>query len=455
VENVREGLDAPGEWYLDRKTGELAVRAKPGEDLARAEVIAPVAPALVRLAGDAATGRLVEHVAFRGLRFEHAHFELPKGNSNDRQGSASVPAAIVLKGARHCAFERCEVTRIGTFAFELQDGCRDNRFVRNRIHHVAAGAFRVNGGDGRASPLARTGRNVIADNEIAHYGEVFPSAVGILLMHTDGNVVAHNRIHHGGYTGVSLGWRWGYMRSVSRDNVVEQNHIHHIGQGLLSDMGAVYTLGLSPGTVIRNNLIHDVDANHYGGWGIYNDEGSSHLLIERNVVYRTKFAGYNIHYAKEVTVRNNVFALARIEQLSRGRNEPHVSVYFERNIVYWTEGRLHAKNWKDVPYDFYFQPKKGTNKGGTRKAASTFEMDWNLYFNPGLKREQVKFGGVPLDAWRKRGKDVHSLYADPQFVDPAKGDFRLKPGSPAFRLGFEPIDVSGVGPRGAVGPEGR
>jgi hypothetical protein len=39
------------------------------------------------------------------------------------------------------------------------------------------------------------------------------------------------------------------------------------------------------------------------------------------------------------------------------------------------------------------------------------------------------------------------LIADPMFVDPAQGDYRLKPESPALRLGFQPIDVSGIGLR--------
>ena len=95
------------------------------------------------------------------------------------------------------------------------------------------------------------------------------------------------------------------------------------------------------------------------------------------MVYNTKFSGYNIHYAKEVTVRNNIFALGRLEQLSRGRVEPHRSVYFENNIVYWKEGELFSKNWKDKPYQFYYNPKDGV---AGRETTSTFEADWNVYF---------------------------------------------------------------------------
>jgi len=157
----------------------------------------------------------------------------------------SVPAAIGLTGGRNCTFDHCEITNIGTFAFEISTGCTGNRFTHNNMSRIGAGGFRVNGGTEKDHPLERTGHNVITDNVLGHYGEEYPSAVGILLMHTNANIVAHNDIHHGWYTGISIGWNWGYQRSSSRDNRVEYNHIHHIGQGLLSDMGAIYTLGIS------------------------------------------------------------------------------------------------------------------------------------------------------------------------------------------------------------------
>ncbi|MDP8244311.1 MAG: right-handed parallel beta-helix repeat-containing protein [Candidatus Hinthialibacter antarcticus] len=448
VENVFEGLDQPGEWYLNKKTGVLSIIPMPGEDLNKAEVIAPSLPEFIRYEGDPANRRFVENINIENLAFEYTNFELPVGNSNDRQGSSSVPAAITMIGAKNCVIQHCEISKLGTFTVDISTGCTNNKFLSNHIHHIGAGGFRVNGGSYDSSPLMRTGFNTINDNVIEYFGEEYPSAVGVLLMNTQGNRVAHNEIHHGWYTGVSLGWSWGYQPSISRDNVVEFNHIHDIGQGLLSDMGAIYTLGLSPGSVLRNNLIHDVNANHYGGWGIYNDEGSSHLLIENNIVYNTKFAGYNIHFCKEVTVRNNVFALGKLQQLSRSRVEPHQSVFFENNIIYWKEGELLDNKWKDETYDFYFHPK---NDSGVREAKSTFTMDWNVFFNPTQPLSDVEFNGMSIDEWRKQGKDQHSVYADPMFVDVDNFDFRLKENSPALDLGFQPIDMSRVGPRSKPG----
>lgn len=444
VENVYEGLDEPGEWYLNEQTGVLSYMPMPDEDLQTAEVIAPVLPEFIRFEGEPLKQHYVEHINFQNLTFMYTNWDLPPGNSNDRQGSASVPACITMKGARHVSFTNCTVKNIGTFAFELVDGSAYNRFEHNNLSYLGAGGFRVNGGDDDSHPLLRTGYNVISDNHLHHFGEIYPSAVGILLMHTNHNKVVHNRIHHGYYTGISIGWEWGYQRSVATHNRIEYNHIHDIGQGLLSDMGAIYTLGVSPGTTIRNNFIHDVNSHHYGGWGIYNDEGSTHILIENNIVYNTKFSGYNIHYGRELIVRNNIFALARLNELSRSRVEPHKSVFFERNIVYWTRGELMAGNWSDQPYSFHFHPK---NDNGTRKVHSTFEMDYNLYYNPSIPVDSIRFQDQIFAEWQERGKDVHSMIADPSFVDPENYDFRLKPDSPVFDLGFQPIDMSTIGPR--------
>jgi hypothetical protein len=138
-----------------------------------------------------------------------------------------------------------------------------------------------------------------------------------------------------------------------------------------------------------------------------------------------------------------------MQQLSRSRVESHKSVYFENNIVYWKEGKLLDGNWKDVPYTFYFHPK---NKEGTHEVTETFDMDWNIYFNPAKSLNEVDFNGKNLKDWQKGGKDAHSVFTDPLFTDVDNFDFRLKPGSPAFQLGFKDIDMSKVGPREATGP---
>ena len=165
---------------------------------------------------------------------------------------------------------------------------------------------------------------------------------------------------------------------------------------MLSDMGGNYNLGVQPGTIIRNNLFHDIDSHGYGGWGIYTDEGSSYITIENNLVHHTKSGGFHQHYGRENIVRNNIFAFARIGQIIRSRMEDHLSFTFTNNIVYWSEGPLLGSNWSDDKY----------------------ALDYNCYYN--TTGEPVMFKDWTFDEWKARGQDTHSIIADPLFADPGK-----------------------------------
>ena len=427
VENLPEALDAPGEWYLDRREGVLSYIPPPGEDPREAEIVAPVLTELVRLRGDADAGELVEHVRLSGLAFRHADWTLgPRGHS-DAQADVSVGAAVALEGAHHCVLENVEVAHVGRYGVSLGHGCRDNRLERCHIHDLGAGGVLLGETGLPEDERGRGERNTVFNCFIHDGGHVHASGVGVWIGKSSYNAVRNNEISDFFYTGVSVGWSWGYQPSSAHDNLIEYNHIHHIGFGVLSDMGGIYTLGQSQGTRERYNIIHHVESATYGGWGIYPDEGSTDILIENNIVYRTKTGGFHQHYGRDNIVRNNVFAFARTAQLQRTRNEKHRSFVFERNIVYYDEGDLLASNWS----------------GGRDR----FEMDHNIYWN--ASGEPVKFAGKTSEEWQEIGHDAHSAIADPLFVDAQGYDFRLRPGSPALKLGFKPIDTSEVGLRGS------
>ena len=99
IENIKAALDAPGEWFLDRG-GDLFYIPLPGEDMAKAEVVAPLLTGLVRFAGDPHSGRLVEHVTLRGLSFQHARFPLPAQGLNGLQAAMSLTAAGCRRRSR-------------------------------------------------------------------------------------------------------------------------------------------------------------------------------------------------------------------------------------------------------------------------------------------------------------------------------------------------------------------
>ncbi|MEM2885611.1 MAG: right-handed parallel beta-helix repeat-containing protein, partial [Thermoproteota archaeon] len=429
AEHAFELLDEPGEWYLDRASGKLYYLPMPGEDLGGAEVVAPVLPQLLRLEGEPESGNFVEHLEFRGLAFEHAEWSLPPEASGFRQAAIGVPASIHCEGARHCSFEGCTVSHVGTYAIELSRGCHGNSISRCALFDLGAGGIKIGEQTARDGEPEQAEGNSVSDCRIHDGGLVFHSAVGIWIGQSFGNTISHNEIHDFYYTGISVGWTWGYGPSLAKDNVVEFNHVHHIGARsdgdgpILSDMGGIYALGARPGTVIRSNVFHDVAGYRYGGWGIYLDEGSTGVLVEGNLVYGTTHGGFHQHYGRENLVRNNIFAFGRDAQIQRSRSEAHLSFRFERNIVYWSEGELLAGNFDNL----------------------NFEFDRNLYWRVG--GGEVRFGKLSWEEWRAKGLDSGSLIADPMFADARAGDFTLGPSSPAFALGFEPIDFEKVGPR--------
>ena len=414
VENVFEALREPGDWYLDRKAGALYYVPMPGERMGSADVIAPVLPQLMLFEGDAETGRGVRHVRFQDITFSHTEWDYPPNVASSNQAANEAPGAVSLRHAHNCSFRRCAVSNVGTYGIELLDGCTEIKIRGCDITGLGAGGVKIWHG---------CRRNTISDCEIGPGGAIFHSAVGVLVGQSSGNKVVHNHIHDFYYTGISVGWTWGYAEGDAYGNIVEFNHVHDIGKGYLSDMGGIYTLGMSPGTRIRNNIFHDVTCRGYGGWAIYTDEGSTDILIENNLSYRVNGAPFHQHYGRENVIQNNIWALGEESAIERSRLEAHDSIIFRRNVVYLEEGVVLGRNWQE--------PK------------AVFES--NLYFDP--KRKKLDFGGRTFKQWQALGMDGGSVVADPKFVNPGKYDFRLRKSSPAFKLGFLPIDLSSMGPR--------
>jgi hypothetical protein len=436
IENVPEALDAPDEWYLDTATGVLSYLAPNGLNPNNAIVVAPRLTTLVSVQGHPATLKAARNIAFQGITFSETDYMARADGWISPQAAMPIEASIGLHFTTRSRFEQCTFENLGGYALQLGRGAQDCEIRHCTIRGSAAGGIRVGEPNERQPDDFTACRgHKITDNRLHQLGRVFAPAVGIIVFQSGRNHIAHNEIHDLYYTAISVGWNWGYQETPCRDNLIEFNHLHHIGQGRLSDMGGVYTLGIQQGTIVRNNLIHDVTSYDYGGWGLYTDEGSTGILLESNVVYHCKSSGFHQHYGRDNTVRHNVFAFNRENQLMRTRDEDHTSFHFTNNIVYFDSGKLLGSSWRN----------------------NRFVIDRNLYFDlrAGTDPSRMDFAGGSWDAWKARGHDTHSLVADPRFVDPASRDFRLKPESPAFGLGFHPPDVRNVGPRPVPDPSRR
>lgn len=421
VENYPAALDAPGEWYLDRTSGVLSYWPAPDEDMSKVQAVAPVTRSLLRLEGDFANGRYIDHVYFKGLTFEHSAWKIPDRGTADGQAAVSQQSAVFGQGIRHCRFENCTLRYLGEYALHLGQGCQHNEILRCHLHDLGAGGLRIGHTRSPAGDADACRYNTIDNCFVHDGGHVFDAGVGIWIGMSDHNTVSHNVVRDFDYTGISVGWSWGYVSSACNHNLIEYNHVSNIGRGVLSDMGGIYTLGLQPGTVVRNNIFHHIYSYDYGGWGLYTDEGSSHIVMENNLVHKTKTGGFHQHYGKENILRNNIFAFAREAQLQYSRPQEPLSFTFERNIVYFDNGHLLKGNWD----------------------GDEFKMDHNIYWD--TSEPKISFAGYSFAQWQQRGLDTNSRIVDPQFIDPEHFDFRLKKGSPVLEVGFKPLDLDKVG----------
>jgi len=454
LDNVFEALTEPGQWYLDKVAGKLYYIPLPGETMDNTVITAPVTAQFITVTGLPESGDYVENLHFEGLTFANSDCRFPlivetsevNGYSfglfhdgaqmrtfgtatqpiaGTPQGALHVPGVLYFEGAKHCSVTDCTIKHIGWYGIELGEGCFGNTLAYNDIYDTGAGGIKLGGSTARGSLCRRNGANQITDNHIYDLTHVYHGATGILSIHSCDNTISHNHIHDMTYTGISCGWIWGYAENVSKNNKIEKNLIHDLGKGVMSDMGGIYTLGGQPGTEINGNLIYNVEKNNYGGWGIYFDEGSSHIIAQNNICYNMSSQPFHQHYGRENTIRNNIFACGREGQLRITRKEDHMSVICERNIII-TEGTG------------YFIPAMDEVA-----AAGNIISDLNLFWTTG----DPEAAEADLEGWKALGQDSHSVFADPGIRDLFHNQFDLKEDSPAYAIGFKPIDMSDVGPR--------
>ena len=446
-ENVRAGFDAPGEWFYDAKGGQILYRPLPGE---RLETLAAYAPSskisrLVEFKGDPDKGAYVHDIVFRDLAFAHSDAASDYADEggptqvNQLQAASTADGAVTLEGVRRLTFEKCTFAHTGNYGLRFNDGCVSNKIVRCHLYDLGAGGVWMGARSGHVAAgeqlmrrviLPRAPRatafNLIQNCTIHEGGRFNPEATGVALTHVSDSKVLDCDIYDFYYTGVSVGWTWGFRGSVAQRNEVARNRIYDLGKGIMSDMGGVYTLGTSYGTTVHDNVIHDVWAYSYGGWALYTDEGSEGIVMERNLCWNTTDGGFHQHYGTGCVIRNNIFAWNR--KLGAVRTQRQVvqdipcTLHFVNNIVLVREGPLVGRGPRGV--------------GGI----------WanNLWYD--CSGGKPELDGLDWDAWRTCGKETGGVYGDPLFENAAGYDFRLKPNSPAFALGFKGWDygIAGV-----------
>ncbi len=429
LENYPAALDTSNEWMLQNDT----IRYIPAEGMHKVEAVIPVMEKLLVIQGDSTLP--VENILFDGIAFKYCNYIF--NGYEAYQAAQKIDAAIMIDNAQNIRFNHCEIAHTGQYAIWLRKGVRNCEISHCYLHDTGAGGIRIGETVIRDDKTQWTSNNKV-DNCIIHSGGLdFPSAVGIFIANSGDNLITHNDVGDFRYTGISVGWVWGYAFSPSINNRITYNHIHHIGWGVLSDMAAIYTLGNSERTVVSHNRIDDVYSYDYGGWGLYADEGTTNIMMENNLVYHTKTGGFHQHYGKGNIVRNNIFAFNKKFQAQFSRVEKHHSLDFKNNIILTDSGYFLQGAWQ----------------------TGDVTPDSNCYWN--MNNDKVIFiqstgsyGANPknyltLKEWQqKSGKDLHSIMQDPRFVNASAYNFKIKNKSVIKKIGFKPFDIDAAGVTG-------
>lgn len=444
LENYRGALDEPGEWFFDETSREILYLPRQGERVETAVASVPVLGSLVEICGR--PDRRVSGVAFERIGFEGCGWKFPKAYQAS-QAAYKLGAAVTAGFADGVRFSDCRFGGTATYALNFQRAVTGSSVRRCVFDDLGAGGVRI--GMGTVADGEVCERITVDDNVFLRGGRIFSDGVAILLVTARKCELTHNEIRDFYYSGISAGWTWGYADTVVRDNLIGWNRIRDIGQGVLSDMAGIYTLGRSDGTRIVGNDIRDVFSYDYtggGAEGIYMDEGSQFIVIESNLVWRTKGASFNQNYGADVLVRNNIFYGAydptdgKTSAVTAGftkgkdgkpRADRTVNSFSNNVIVAGVNAYLVSRTLPaaDLP--------------------TRYKWGRNLYWSVDGRTATNRFarGTMTFDAWKSGGHDAGSAFADPLFADAANGDFRLRPDSPAFGLGFREWDLSKAGAR--------
>ena len=445
-ENVCEAFDSPGEWYA----GNTRIYYIPleGETADNLDISIAVTDRLISISR-------CNDIEFEGIEFRNTDSAFPQIEEGSwlseygmRFPQAEYDCGGVLE-ATDCSginVRYCRFINIGIYGVKFNRLVKDSSVTGCDFINMGAGGVFIHGFNEEPEER-RTERITVCDNLIDGYGRYFCSAIGVLLTHARDCDISNNEICNGYYTAISDGWLWGYTYNVTCNNRICNNLIYNIGQGWLSDMGGIYTLGRQKGTVLSGNVIYNVAAdpgeNGYGGWGIYLDEGSQYILVEKNLVYDCGSQSFHQHYGENNILRNNIFALSKEGQITssfyHGDNqigyedeETHCEFTLERNIILTDDTGVYVKldnrtfkddtnlywdltNGKYVFADYY-----SSNQKDSRVFARALEKEYGL------------FNGAVI--------------ADPGFRDPANGDFTLPEDNGALdEIGFEKWDYSAAG----------
>lgn len=439
VENIWEELDAPHEWYFDKKTRTLYFIPPPNLNLAKALVEVSGLHSLFELRGT--PEKPLRNVHFKNLHFTHTErsFMETKEPLVRSDWTFFRGGAVLLEGAENCTITDCEFTDLGGNAIVMSKYNRNNTVKGCYIHHIGASAVAFVG-DPKAvrSPSFRYELSIpyeqldktpgpktnnypqacwVEDNLIHDVGQIEKQATGVQIEMSAQITVRHNSIYNTPRAGINIGdGAWGGHVLEYNDvfNTVLETGDHgafnswgrdrfwYANRRYMDSLTAVHPelilLDAQQTTIIRNNRFR---CDH--GWDIDLDDGSSNYHIYNNVCLN---GGLKLREGFYRTVENNIMVNNSFHPHVWFKNSHDV---FRHNIVMKKYFPIQINDWGK-------------------------EIDQNLFPD-----------SAALALAQKNGTDSRSKAGNPVFVNASQGNYTVKNTSEALTVGFKNFPMQSFG----------
>ncbi len=262
--NVPEEITMPGEWYLNRSTGDLYIYPYDGFSASSKITFNPEKSGIdsvFYLSG-------ASQISFSGITFKNI--------------GANV---FSIKNSDNITIESCEFTDILGDGV-LMEKSTDCLIRDNYLHHVSAGGFTISGGD--ASNLIKA-NNYVTNNVIHDFSIDKRTYTPAVTTRGCGNVVSHNEIYNSPHMAIGVG---------GIEFTVEYNDIHNVCTET-ADSGAIYGAQYQylKNNVIRYNYFHDIHRN--------TDTGYEVVAVFFDGLWSSADVDSNIFYDVDVAVKMN------------------------------------------------------------------------------------------------------------------------------------------------------
>jgi len=289
IENVKALLDAPGEWFFDRKKKEISYIPATGiADPNQVPTGVATLNQLIDVHGK--LGQPVRNLRFYGLTLEGAITGKSSGKVNTdgvdgETGVMETPAAansaVGLEFAHACEFVQGEIRSCNGTGIAVKKGCYQTHILNNGFETIDNGAISVLGS---ANP--GNGKEIIRETTISYNKISDCGGINIIANNTLMTTISHNYLTKTrGRYGIDVGGWANQEEAIDGGYVVEYNHLDDVQQDA-DDSGAIKTAGLTFNSVVRRNLIHNVHAGFFNdNVAFWFDNMSMGWTSEENIYY--------------------------------------------------------------------------------------------------------------------------------------------------------------------------